>query len=586
MELDQTKDGVTHVPELALYTLEYPPHKGGVAGYLVGLVEALSKKPGVVYVHEKLCRKRLCWLPLVEVMRHDRAQSGLLVSHVLPMGTVALLAKVFGGRAYSVIFHGLDLLYADRSLRKRWLVKLICRHAYLLVVNSQTTADILTRFTDRPPLVLTPGVDLKVFVSKQDARSRLGVGLDERIVLAVARLVPRKGFDVLIEAVGRLEESVRLMMIGKGPDEERLRGLIGDNSAMELKTNVSDEERDLWYAAADVFALPVREEKDDVEGFGMVFLEAAMAGLPIVAGKSGGVAEAVVDGVTGSLVDPRDPEVVANALRVFLDHPETAVAFGQAGRARAMADFRWQDRARRFEAAYPFVSIVIPVYNRTQLLRETLHSLMRQTYGSFEVIVVDDGSEEDVASVVKQYAQRLSIRIERLNKNQGAPVARNRGFDLSQGTYVLFLDADVTLARTALEQFVSTLREHPNVDVVYSAFRFGWKRFRSRKFDAKSLREGNYIHTGSLMRRASFVRFDECLTKFQDWDLWLSMTERGSKMLRIFRVLFRVRSGGTMSNWLPSVVHRLPWEKVGWMPAALKRYREAEVVVKKKHGIG
>lgn len=585
MELDRTKNDLTQAPTLALYTLEYPPQKGGVASYLSGLVGALSEKTRVVYLGERWRRRRFCWLPLVEVMRHETAPKGMLISHVLPMGTAAFLAKLLGGRSFGVLFHGLDLLYADRSAWKRWLVKTICQHAYLLSVNSETTASILKRFTDRSPLVLTPGVEPKTYLAKQEARERLGIGLDERVVLGVARLVPRKGFDVLIEAVSQLEGPVRLVMVGRGPDEERLRALMGGNLNMELKTNVTDEERDLWYAAADVFALPVREEKDDVEGFGMVFLEASMAGLPIVAGKSGGVAEAVVDGVTGSLVDPRDSKAVANALRVFLDHPDVAVAFGQAGKARALADFRWQDRARPFEAAYPFVSIIIPVYNRARLLRQTLRSLVCQTYGYFEVIVIDDGSQEDVASVVAEFQDRLSIRFERLSQNKGAPVARHRGFALSRGEYVLFLDADATLCRGAIECFVVSLREHPAVDVVYSSFRFGWKHFSGRPFDANALRRGNYIHTSSMLRRSAFPGFDERLTKFQDWDLWLTMSERGSKMLHVPYTLFRLRSGGTMSTWLPSFAHRLPWERVGWMPAALRRYREAEKIVKKKHEI-
>jgi phosphatidylinositol alpha-1,6-mannosyltransferase len=587
MELDQTKNRVEPA-SLALYTLEYPPQKGGVASYLAGLVHALSEAPRVVYVHEKLRRKRLCWLPLVAVMRHDDAQKGILVSHVLPMGTAAFFAKVFGGPAYSVIFHGLDLLYADRSAWKRWLVKVICQNASLLVVNSQTTADILKRFTDRLPLVLTPGVQPKEYLSKQAARMKLGVGVGERVVLGVARLVPRKGFDVLIEAVGTLREPVRLVMIGRGPDEERLRACMagsGGRSTLELKTDVADEERDLWCAAADVFALPVREEKDDIEGFGMVFLEAAMASLPVVAGKSGGIAEAVVDGVTGSLVDPRNAQAVATAIQTFFDHPTLAGSFGEAGRSRALRDFAWRERAQQFDATYPLVSVVIPAYNRVHLLKKTLESLVHQTYRYMEVIVVDDGSKEDVASVVAGFKDRLSIRFERLSQNQGAPVARNRGFALSRGEYVLFLDADATLCRGALECFVVALREHLDVDVVYSAFRFGWKHFASREFGADALRQGNYIHTSSMLRRSAFPGFDERLTKFQDWDLWLTMSERGSKMLRVPYTLFRLRSGGTMSAWLPSFFHRLPWKQIGWMPAALTRYREAEVVVKKKHGI-
>ncbi len=583
MELDQT-------PRLTLYTLEYPPQTGGVASYLAGLVKASDPRLRVVQAYGS------SWLAWIPKIRDDDMRCGVIVSHVLPMGTAALIAKVLGGRSYSVIFHGLDLLCANRSRWKRWLVRIICQHAYLLAVNSQATARILTRFTDREVLVLTPGVEQKMRVSKAEARLQLGIASHERIILAVSRLVPRKGLDVLIEAVSQLSEPARLVIIGQGPDLLRLESLasslhgapispIGDlrNSSSLFLTDVADAKRDLWYAAADVFALPVREEKDDVEGFGIVFLEAALAGLPIVAGRSGGALEAVLDGVTGTLVEPHDPRIVAAAIKTFLDEPGLAAAFGQAGQARAEVDFRWQERGRALEAAYPLVSVIIPVYNRTHLLRATLDSLCRQTYGQIEVIVIDDGSSEDVASIVECYRDQLTLRFERLSSNLGAPAARNHGFDLSQGEYLIFLDADIVLRRDTLELFTRTLREHPGIDVVYSAFRFGWKKFASRSFDAASLRQGNYMHTSSLMRRAAFSRFDEHLKKFQDWDLWLTMVERGSKMLRIPRVLFRIHGGGTMSKWLPSFVHHVLWEKIGWMPAMLKHYREAQAIVKKKH---
>ncbi len=572
MELDQT-------PLLTLYTLEYPPQKGGVASYLNGLVHAFGGGLYVVHASDVVWNFWPRWLPLVGVMRRDHSKYGLLVSHVLPVGTAALFAKFCGGRSYSVMFHGLDLLSAERSRWKRWLVKTIVQHAYLLIVNSHTTADILARFTSRASLVLTPGIFPKRLLSKKDARVTLGVGLEEKVVLAVARLVPRKGIDVLIEAVHSLKTVARLVVIGQGPDQARLERLT------PLLTHVTDQERDLWYAAADVFALPVREEKNDVEGFGIVFLEAAMAGLPVVAGQSGGVSEAVVDGVTGALVHPRDAVALAKAIDAFLKDPLRAEVFGNAGKRRVLESFRWHDRAAALKAAHPLVSIVIPVYNRIHLLEKTLRSLVRQTYQNFELIIIDDGSSQDVTSVVEKYKNKFSMHVERLPCNQGAPVARNRGFTLSRGEYVLFLDADVVLHWSALERYVSTLREHPRVDVVYASFRFSGKIFRGRAFEMDALHQGNYIHTSSMIRRGAFPGFDERLKKFQDWDLWLTMTARGSTMYFIDQTLFSVHGGGTMSAWLPRFAHRIPWELLGWMPTSLKRYRQAESLIKQKYGI-
>lgn len=105
-----------------------------------------------------------------------------------------------------------------------------------------------------------------------------------------------------------------------------------------------DAERNAWYAASDAFALPVRDEGDDVEGFGIVFLEAALAGLPSVAGRSGGAPEAVLDGETGLLVDSTDPQAIAGAVQRLRADPELRRRLGRTGCERGLRDFRWEDR--------------------------------------------------------------------------------------------------------------------------------------------------------------------------------------------------------------------------------------------------
>ncbi|MBP6944828.1 glycosyltransferase [Patescibacteria group bacterium] len=579
MELDQTKTSVDQYPFL-LSTLEYPPERGGIARYLFELSEVLSLVE-VERSERSFWRLWPHWLPLIFHFRKRQQIRTLLVSHVLPVGTAAMFARFLGGSAYGVFFHGMDLLQASNSVWKKWLTKKIIQYSHALFVNSHATADILRVFTHRIPVIVTPGIVPKGFLLKEQAREALGISLEEKIVLAVGRLVPRKGFDVLIESMRGME--ARLVIVGDGPDYARLDSLLRDTCC--VLRDVSDDERDMWYAAADVFALPVRAEKDDVEGFGIVFLEAAMAGLPVVAGKTGGVCEAVVDGKTGVLVDGRDVDEVRDAIQGLLDDPMKAKLMGEAGRTRVLEEFQWADRAKLVEDAFPLVSVIIPVYNRVHLLDATLASLARQTYRYFEVIVIDDGSEEDVEKMIHPWKERLSIRFERLSMNQGAPVARNRGFALAKSEFVLFLDHDATLERDALECFLRTLQESPEADVAYSAHRFGGKLFSSRAFDAGALQKGNYIHTTSLVRRAAFPGFDPSLKKFQDWDVWLTMAKQGSHKVWIKKSLFSVKAGGTMSGWLPSIMYRVPWERVGWMPERLKRYREAQAVIKKKHSL-
>jgi glycosyltransferase involved in cell wall biosynthesis len=153
-------------------------------------------------------------------MRQEKEVRSILVSHILPIGTAAMIARGLGGRSYGVFFHGMDLLQGARSKWKTWLVKQIVRNAQALFVNSEVTASILRLFSDRVPIVLTPAVESRTFLSKEEARKKLGISLEERIVLAVGRLVPRKGFDVLIEAMKSID--ARLVIIGDGTDRERL----------------------------------------------------------------------------------------------------------------------------------------------------------------------------------------------------------------------------------------------------------------------------------------------------------------------------------------------------------------------------
>lgn len=564
-------------------TLEYPPDKGGVAAYLYGLFRTLQAE--VEVVRPRFWGLWPRWLPVIRQCLDLRVDV-LVISHVLPIGAAAWLARRWGGPGYVLILHGMDVLLASRSVFKRWLSRQIVRDAYLVITNSEYTSGLVKTHFQRSSLVLTPGYAPRSLSSKQEARIKLGIGLEDKVIVSVGRLVSRKGFDVLIEACKELD--AKLVIIGNGPDKSRLEELVehGMRDA-HCKTLIiaqaMDEERDLWYAAADVFALLVREEKNDVEGFGIVYLEAAAAGLPIVAGKSGGVSEAVLDGETGWLVEPGSAQDARRKIEQLLQDSHRAQTMGQTGRQRILEKFRWETRAESLTNRLPLVSIIVPVFNRARVLDQCLNCLRQQSYRHFEVIVVDDGSRENISEVFEKY--RFSSWQYFRQENQGAPRARNRGFERSQGQYILFLDADALLRPDALELMVKRMFEQPDVSVVYSDFHFGWKRFRGRPFSLEALRKGNFIHTTALMRREVFFGFDESLKRFQDWDLWLTIASKGTEFAWIPQSLFRLRTGGTMSKWLPAFIHRLPWQRMGWMPKRLQDYKLAERVIQKKHDL-
>lgn len=227
----------------------------------------------------------------------------------------------------------------------------------------------------------------------------------------------------------------------------------------------------------------------------------------------------------------------------------------------------------------PQISVIIPVFNHERELHRCLATLRDQTFKDFEVIVVDDGSETPVTLPDFVNDFEYPVMVVRQN-NGGAPVARNRGFDESIGEYVIFSDADILWEKEALEKMYDVLVAKPNVDIVYSSFYFGWKKFMCGEFSREKLEEHNIFHTSSMMRREKFSRFDESLKRFQDWDLWLTMTEAGAQPFWISEYLFRVipHEGG-MSKFLPSFLYRF-----SFLPG-VAAYRAAERVIREKHGI-
>ena len=234
----------------------------------------------------------------------------------------------------------------------------------------------------------------------------------------------------------------------------------------------------------------------------------------------------------------------------------------------------------------PLVSVIVPTWNHGKELIHCLSSLEKQTYRPFEVIVVDDGSTDQTDVLLKGERYSFPFQYIQLDHNKGASYARNLGARRAKGSLLLFVDADATLRPHAIKRMVTELLKHRDATFVYSSFRFGWKRFRSRVFDPQILRKMPFIHTTALLRKEAFPGFDESLQKFQDWDLWLTIADRGGIGLWIPEELFviTVRSEG-MSKWLPSFFHKIPWNWLGWMPGEMKKYRYWEDIVKKKHGI-
>lgn len=241
----------------------------------------------------------------------------------------------------------------------------------------------------------------------------------------------------------------------------------------------------------------------------------------------------------------------------------------------------------------PKISIIIPIYNHAKEINRCLKSIFAQTFQDFEIIIVNDGSTDNIEEKLKEILSCLKDSNFKQNlfkiitqENKGAPVARNRGAKEAKGEYLLFCDADLILKPKMLEKMTKALDANPKVSYVYSSFYFGWKLFRLFPFDEGRLKKMPYIPTTSLVRRKDFLGFDEKLKKFQDWDLWLTMLEQNKKGLWISEALFKAqpRKSG-MSHWLPKIFLKIPWERFGFKILAVERYKEAKEIIKKKHGL-
>lgn len=232
------------------------------------------------------------------------------------------------------------------------------------------------------------------------------------------------------------------------------------------------------------------------------------------------------------------------------------------------------------------ISVIIPVYNHAHTLPQVFDSLLTQTHKDLEVIVVNDGSTDNFSETIKEIllnSKYSSLNIQVVEQeNSGAPAARNHGFTKSTGQFVIFWDADTVAEPSMLEKMLSVLKDNPEASYVYSGFKFGFKKFKSQKFDAEKLKKMNYIDVTSLIRREDFPGFDENLKKFQDWDLWLNLLFKNKTGIYLPEILYKkiIAKKEGISSWLPSFFYKLPFKN-----KAVKKYEEGREIIYDKHKI-
>jgi phosphatidylinositol alpha-1,6-mannosyltransferase len=276
-----------------------------------------------------------------------------------PLGLLAPALRAAGVRHLVGATHGHETGWVALPGSRQLLQRIAGQLDVLTYISLYTRGRLEPALGGRTHLAqLSPGVDVEVFSPEADGaavRRRYGLGAAP-VVVCVSRLVARKGQDVLIagwpQVLARFPDA-RLLLVGGGPAEASLRRAIaarGIQDSVVLTGPVAPAELPAHYAAGDVFAMPCRTRRAglDVEGLGMVYLEAAACGRPVVAGTSGGAPEAVREGVTGHVVEPRSPQAVAEAVAGLLADPVRARAMGRAGRSWVEERWSWATIADTF----------------------------------------------------------------------------------------------------------------------------------------------------------------------------------------------------------------------------------------------
>ena len=353
-----------------LVTNDFPPNHGGIQRFLSRLAQELrlSGEPVVVVAPHIDAAAQYDAMQNYRIVRYAQRGRALsffsmtlallwarlttkdpitIASMWFPGGLAAcILPKFLRGRL-GIIAHGTEIAPEKGGLR-RVLMRYVFARADVIIANSAFTRELLRRAGVTGDIaVVHPGIDAQAIATRRAA---------EPTIVSVGRLIARKGFDRTIAAMPAVllrYPTARYQIVGAGPQDAELRTLadrLGVGSHVDFLGSVSDAEMHAAYARAWCFALPARKIDNDVEGFGLVYLEAALADLPAIGGRNSGAEDAIEADQTGLLVDGNASAEISAAIVSLFDDPQHAVAMGERGRRRALEEFTWKRTAAAIAA--------------------------------------------------------------------------------------------------------------------------------------------------------------------------------------------------------------------------------------------
>jgi len=369
---------------------DFPPSTGGIQRYLYGLAVALHRRGEEVVVIAteqpqttefdasspvptvrvpaggRFPVARSLASAATELIRdsmHAKKVESVIAGNWWPDGYGAWLVQRHTGTPYVVMGYGREMVQTGLNVGKWLMQQLVMRGASGGLAISHYSAHQLSRrgLPQQRIRVIYGGVDPAQFAAPNSSDEQVQGKLakdNQPVLLTVSRLVRRKGHSQVIAALPQIVSEVgpvKYLIVGSGPEERRLRQLAREYSiddCVQFLGEVADRELSALYQASDVFVMPSRDlYGQPIEGLGLVYLEANLCGLPVVAGDTGGTSDAVVDGETGLLVNPEDPAAIASAVIRLLSDSDLATQLGTVGQARVLAEFTWERVAMRCQAA-------------------------------------------------------------------------------------------------------------------------------------------------------------------------------------------------------------------------------------------
>jgi phosphatidylinositol alpha-1,6-mannosyltransferase len=366
-------------PKILCITNDFGPRAGGIESFVIGLIERLPKNSVIVYTSsqdgsfefdqawqknfgvEVIRDRSKVLLPTLRVGRsvartvQEHGIQRVFFGAAAPLGLLAPGLRRAGIKQIVALTHGHEVWWAKVfpfNLALRRIGKYVDHLTYLGEFTKREISRALSSDAQAKMIRVAPGIDTKHFSpvpSASSLRSELGLS-NAKVIVSVGRLVHRKGQDFLIKALPAIKTSipnVHLLLVGSGPYEAHLRKLVKElkvESSVSFLGRVPYKDLPRYICLGDVFAMPSRSRLAglEVEGLGIVYLEASSCGLPVIAGLSGGAPDAVLEGETGYCVDGTDTQAISSALVKVLSDSALAEVLGNRGREWIVQSWRWE----------------------------------------------------------------------------------------------------------------------------------------------------------------------------------------------------------------------------------------------------